>query len=85
MLGINGYRVTKEDLDARIKQYKIGDEIELLISRRGKIATLQLTIGVKPKRNWFLTRVKDPTKTQRGNLDAWLGPEQDDNRADDAK
>lgn len=82
LLGINGFRVTKEALDSRIKQYKIGDEIELLIARRGKITTLSLTIAAKPKREWFLTRVKEPSEAQRDNLDAWLGAEQLANHAD---
>jgi predicted metalloprotease with PDZ domain len=72
ILAINGFRLT-DDLDSRLKQFKVGDELELLIARRGKIQTLTITIGEKPKSEWLLKPAGGPTEQQSANLKKWLG------------
>ena len=77
IIAIDGFRVGSS-IDSQIAQYDIGDEIELLIARRGKLTTLQMTIGSRKKEDWELQFVDEPSESQVRQLDRWLGEVQDD-------
>lgn len=72
ILAINGFRVTGT-IDSRLKQYQVGDELDLLVSRRGKVFELQLTIGVKDETSWKLSFLTKPTDDQKSRRESWLG------------
>lgn len=48
ILAVGGYRVLSDKLDERLKQLRVGEKTELLVSRRGKVMPLDLTVGRKP-------------------------------------
>ena len=78
IIALNDFRVTSS-IDSRLKQYKIGDEVELLIARRGKLMKISIAIGTDPKQNWGLTLISKPSDEQKAALKDWLGkPESDE-------
>ncbi len=72
LIAINGIRI-QGSLERRLKQFQVGDELELLVSRREVLSTVRLTIATKPKKvKWSLKRVSKPTDAQKTNLENWL-------------
>ncbi len=71
VIALDGYRVTADDLDSRLRQYKPGTVVPVLISRRQQILTLPLTLGTAPKA-LKLRLLKKPTEQQDANLRSWL-------------
>lgn len=72
IIAINGFRVSRS-VDSRLSQYKVGDEIEMLISRRGKLMTFRVTIGSRKTTSWrlrFISRMSDDQESQQ---ERWLG------------
>lgn len=74
IIAIDGFRLT-DDLESRLKQFQIGDELELLISRRGKILTLPIRVSEKPASEWLLRPIENPSEKQIANRTQWLSPE----------
>jgi predicted metalloprotease with PDZ domain len=72
VIALNDFRVTSS-IDSRLRQYEIGDEVELLISRRGKLMKVLIEIGADPKRSWSLKLIAKPTDDQKAALKSWLG------------
>ncbi len=71
MIGVDGFRLT-ELIDERLKQYKVGDRIMTLVSRRGRLIELPVILLAKPKQNWQLEALKAPTPMQSESLSSWL-------------
>ena len=71
VIAVNGFRITSS-VDSRLSQYEVGDELEILISRRGQLMTLKLIIGQLESRSYRLRFVSRPSKEQRRQLDLWL-------------
>ena len=76
VIAVDGYRVTSS-VDSRLSNYKVGDEMELLIARRGKMLKLTLTIGERQSESWRVRLQSKPSKAQQKQLDLWLGDEED--------
>ncbi len=72
IIALDGYRVTSS-VESRLSQYEVGDEVELLIARRGKLMTLKPTIGTRETESWRLRFVPKPSDDQKQQLDLWLG------------
>lgn len=49
ILALGGFRVLPDKLDERLKQLRVGEKTEILVSRRGKILPLALTLAGKPQ------------------------------------
>ena len=75
IVAIGEHRVTGGQLDERLTRYRPGDEVELLISRRGRLRRLTVTFGEKPTHSFALELLPAPTAQQRGRLTRWLGAE----------
>lgn len=71
LIAINGFRVAGS-IDQRLKQFEIGDEIKLLIARRGELIELPITIGQAVTQDWKLKPIAKPTKAQSKRLKEWL-------------
>ena len=70
---IDDVRVRADGLVARMDQYRAGDKIRLLVARRDRLVTLDVTLGAEPGRPWRLQPKPDATADQLRNLSAWLG------------
>ena len=73
LLAIDGYRIDG-NLSEKIEQLKVGDQLEVLISRRQKLMTKMMVVAAEPEsRDWELKELKNPTEDQQQQLKAWLG------------
>lgn len=72
LIAIDGFRVPKSSFEKRLKRYKSGDELTLLLSRRGKMQEVKLTLTESPKSEWKLSDTKKRNGAASGHLRAWL-------------
>lgn len=74
IIAINGERVDAAgpQLNALFQQYKIGDQVKMLIARDGLLRELTLTLKRDEQGNFSLTRLKDATSEQQRLGDIWL-------------
>ncbi|MEM7454922.1 MAG: PDZ domain-containing protein, partial [Planctomycetota bacterium] len=73
VLAIDGLRISGS-ISSRINRMEVGDEIEMLIARRGEIMTLRLTIGPSPRSNWRYGYAGARTDRQEERVDEWMSP-----------
>ncbi len=71
IIAVDGYRVSSGSIDSRLKQYKVGDTIKVLTSRRQQIFERKLTLAKAPK-SLKLKWVKEPNDLQKASAKAWL-------------
>ena len=74
LVALDGFRLTADAWPDRLGMYQPGQELELLISRRGRIKQLMICLGRKPAHNWQLELDPAATSTSRENLNQWLRP-----------
>ena len=72
IIAIEGFRVSR-GIDSRLKQFNVGDTVDVLIARRGKLIELPVTIAAEINDDWKLKFAKKPGDDQKQQLDAWLG------------
>jgi len=77
LLAMGGYRVSAEQWSDRVGMMRVGDQTTLLLSRRGKIIELPLSIvreaHLESTPSWNLVRVEKPTEDQEKRWRLWLG------------
>ncbi len=73
IIGFNGYRIGVNDLDSHLARYKAGESGPMLVSRRNKLETLQVTFAAKPTRSWALELDPNATAEQVAVRKSWLG------------
>jgi predicted metalloprotease with PDZ domain len=86
LLALNGFRISSS-LESMLKNYHPGDKVDLLISRRGHLLTLSVTLGRLSDPLGILKIKGDATPEQATHLEAWLGKfeqneESDENSSD---
>lgn len=72
LIAIDGYRVEARELDDRLAQYRPGDDLKLLVSRRDRISEVPLKAGEAPEETWELEVDPDAGKKQAKRLAAWM-------------
>jgi predicted metalloprotease with PDZ domain len=73
LLAFNGYRASASTWRSQLTQLGIGETVSVLLARRGRIRSINVVIGTKPKQEWSLKKIKDPTEQQESHLQNWLG------------
>lgn len=74
LVALDGFRLTADAWPDRLGMYQPGQELELLVSRRGRIKRLLICLGRKPAHNWLLELDPAATSTAKENLSQWLRP-----------
>ena len=72
ILAIDGYRVTAKQWESRLKQYRPGDSVDVLIARREHIETIRIVLGEEPANTWKLSVLDEPSEAQKQRLSDWL-------------
>ncbi len=72
LVALDGYRLTPEAWPDRLGMYQPGQELDVLIARRGKIKPLKISLGRKPTHNWQLEIDPAATESAKLNLTNWL-------------
>jgi predicted metalloprotease with PDZ domain len=73
ILAIDDVRVRADGLAARLEQYKPGDKIRVLVARRDRLMTIDVTLGPEPARPWRLEVLPNATDEQKARFAAWAG------------
>jgi predicted metalloprotease with PDZ domain len=73
ILALGDDRIPPEGLDARLKFYRPGEKVALLVARRDRLTRLPVTLGKKPAPRWTLEILPKATAEQQAHLAAWLG------------
>jgi predicted metalloprotease with PDZ domain len=71
IIAIDDFRVRADQISQRLENYRPGDKVSILVSRRDRLERIPLTLGEEPKK-WELEIRPDATDAQRQNLNAWL-------------
>jgi len=72
LIAIDGERIT--DLDAHLGLLHAGDEVELLVARRGRLRTLEVTLGAPASNDWTVEVNPDASPAVRRVYESWVGP-----------
>lgn len=71
LIALDGYRIAPDTWPDRLGAYQPGDELDLLVARRGKLLNLRIRLGRKPDCTWQLE--VDPTNADAvANRLRWL-------------
>jgi predicted metalloprotease with PDZ domain len=73
LLAIDGLRVTADQLSDRLKDYQVGDTIELSIFHQDELRTLSIQLVAPQPSRYQIVRVENPTADQQQNFAGWLG------------
>ncbi|MEW6497997.1 MAG: M61 family metallopeptidase [Cyanobacteriota bacterium] len=73
LLAIDGWRVTAEQLSDRIKDYKVGDTIQVSVFHQDELCTVPVTLQAAQPNRYLIVPVEKPTEVQKQNYSGWLG------------
>lgn len=73
LLAISGERITQDTLDDRMLRLRPGEDVELLIARRGKIMSVPLRLTESIPATYEIGVVPDFGKRELRRLETWLG------------
>ncbi len=73
LIALDGYRLSPETWPGHLEMFVPDQELELLVSRRGKIVPLKITLGEKPPHNWELAVDPAASDEAKARLEHWLG------------
>lgn len=72
ILAINSFRL-RAPIAEHLKQFQVGDTVEVLLDRKGELIKRFAVLGKKPTESWELRSRKEPTEQQTVNRSRWLG------------
>jgi predicted metalloprotease with PDZ domain len=73
LLAINGWRVTAEQLSDRLKDYNVGETIQLSVFHQEELRTLPVTLGAPRPSRYQIVPIENSTQAQQQNFSGWLG------------
>jgi predicted metalloprotease with PDZ domain len=71
IIAIDDFRVRPDQIAQRLENYRPGDNVTILVSRRDQLMRIPLTLGEEPKK-WQLEIRPDATEGQKRNLENWV-------------
>ena len=72
IVAIDGFRVRADRLDERLQQYRSGDIVTIVLARRERLLTIELTLATEPPREWRLEVLPTLSSSQADHLASWL-------------
>src|SRR5439155_17777104 len=75
IVAVNGRRVSASQFDEWIGLLQPGDAVTLYIIRRDELRTVAFKLAGKPNGRWKVSRMKDPTDSQKAAYQSWLHQE----------
>ena len=74
IIGMNGYRIDgKSDLESRIGNCSPGDSVELMLSQRGKLNTVKVTLEKLPPKEYSLKPDLQAGEEEKSRFQTWCG------------
>jgi len=72
IVAVEGRRVSALQLEEWISQMQPGDAVTLHIIRRDELRTVSFKLAARPNGRWTVSRMKDPTDSQKAAYRSWL-------------
>jgi predicted metalloprotease with PDZ domain len=72
IVAVEGYRATREFLDARVADKRPGDTLTLTVFRADELRTFNVKLGARTNATYRIVAVRQPTDQQKRNYQAWL-------------
>jgi predicted metalloprotease with PDZ domain len=73
IVAIGDERVLPDQWSKRMEQYRSGETVSILLSRRGRLLRLDATFGREPASTWKLELNPEASADQKARRKAWLG------------
>jgi predicted metalloprotease with PDZ domain len=73
LLAIDAIRVTAESLSDRLKDYKVGDTIQVTVFHQDELRTLPVKLAQPRPSRYQLVPVESPSDAQKQMFSGWLG------------
>ncbi|MFO0979198.1 MAG: PDZ domain-containing protein [Planctomycetaceae bacterium] len=73
ILAFNQYRANAKTWRDQLNQLGVGAKVKVLISRRGELRTLEVTLTPETPQRWQLRFIEKPTDDQKARVTNWLG------------
>lgn len=73
IVAYDGFRAAGGRFDEALKEYEVGDEVEVTYFRRDQLHTTTLVIGEQQHSGASITPVAEPTAKQKARFLQWLG------------
>ena len=77
VIALAGRRLTAKTLEARLRQFQPGNDVEIHVLRQDRLKTLHVVLGEQPLGSWSLRPLEEPTDEQQSALESWLGDRRD--------
>lgn len=71
VLAVNGFRINSQ-WERSMFGKGVGSEVEILVSRAGRVRAFTVKLLPNPKKNYFILKTNNPTKQQLEIREAWL-------------
>jgi len=75
VLAMNGRRLRRDELAARLERCAPDDVVPFAVFRRDELRVIDVTLGARRDRAWTARLVDSPTDAQRAAFRSWLGRE----------
>jgi predicted metalloprotease with PDZ domain len=72
LLAIDGGRVASEQLGDRLRDYKVGDSIQISFFHQDELKTSSVTLAAPRPNSYQLVPIKNPSLEQETNFTGWL-------------
>jgi predicted metalloprotease with PDZ domain len=72
LLAIDGFKVTSDKLNDRLKLYQPGQQINLTIFHADRLMTLPITLGVPRSQQYHVQPLEHTSDLQRQQFKSWV-------------
>jgi len=69
---MNGYRINAGNLSRFLGEHNPGDKVEVLITRNGKVKSLEIILATNQTPIYKLVKIAQPNKQQEALYNQWL-------------
>ncbi len=72
LLALGDHRIPPDGLADRLAHHRPGEEVSVLVARRGLLRRIPVTLGAEPDTSWELEVAEAPTALQSRRRESWL-------------
>jgi predicted metalloprotease with PDZ domain len=73
IVAVDGYRATRDFLDARLREKRPGDTVALTVFRADELRTISVKLGGRVEAAYRILPVRNPSERQARFYQSWLG------------
>ncbi|MCY7323497.1 MAG: peptidase M61, partial [Phormidesmis sp. CAN_BIN36] len=73
LLAIDGWRISADQINDRLKDYQPGDAIEIAVFHQDELRVRSITLMVPQPTQYQVLAIEQPSTAQQRNFQGWLG------------